>query len=296
MERTRKRVAIAALVLLVAACGGPDDSQPSTNDGKDGFSDNLTGVVPLIVNSEIVVGKNRLLVGLLNENDDPVADPEVDMDVRFFELDGNKATFVSEESFDFVWSVEPVVGYWVGDGSFDHAGRWGAEVAVSGGGLDEAVRTSFNVKSEPVTPGLGEKVPASDTLTSNDVDDLTAISTDDHPNPRFYETSIAEAVQRGIPFVVTFATPKYCTSQVCGPTLDIVKGVARDFPKITFIHVEPFRLPLKDPSERRPVKAYIDWNLPSEPWVFVVNGEGRVTAKYEGALAPEELTQELQKL
>jgi hypothetical protein len=33
-----------------------------------------------------------------------------------------------------------------------------------------------------------------------------------------------------------------------------------------------------------------EWNLPSEPWVFVVGRDGRVAAKFEGAVSVPELT------
>ena len=36
-----------------------------------------------------------------------------------------------------------------------------------------------------------------------------------------------------------------------------------------------------------PVMA--EWGLPSEPWTFVVDGEGIVRAKYEGFVGADEL-------
>jgi hypothetical protein len=178
---------------------------------------------------------------------------------------------------------------------FDRPGEWGAEVTMRGRGLDESVKGSFEVVEESSTPSLGEQVPASDTPTSSDVARLSAISTDRHPTPRFYQSSIADALRAGEPFVVTFATPKFCASAVCGPTLDTVEAVAEDFPGITFIHVEPYELPT-DGSRLEPVEAAREWGLPSEPWVFVVDAEGKLAAKYEGVVGAEELKADLNDL
>jgi hypothetical protein len=111
----------------------------------------------------------------------------------------------------------------------------------------------------------------------------------------FYELSIAEAVKSGKPAVIVFATPKFCTSQVCGPTLSIVKDVAKSFPNVNFVHVEPYDLD-KVPEKLEPVPSVTAWGLPSEPWVFVTDSRGRVAAKYEGSVAPSELAGELRKL
>jgi hypothetical protein len=153
----------------------------------------------------------------------------------------------------------------------------------------------FDVREEPSSVALGTTPPASDTPTGADVGDLSEISTDHHPDPAFYRLSIADALKAGDPFVVAFATPKFCQSAVCGPTLDIVKSVAKDFPKVNFLHVEVYEN-LDDPSNLQPVDAVQEWGLPSEPWVFVVGSDGKVDAKYEGIVGRAELRQELSTL
>jgi hypothetical protein len=44
------------------------------------------------------------------------------------------------------------------------------------------------------------------------------------------------------PFVLVFATPAFCQSAICGPMLDTVKKVAADYPTLTFINVEPYKM------------------------------------------------------
>ena len=40
----------------------------------------------------------------------------------------------------------------------------------------------------------------------------------------------------------------------------------------------------------------MEWGLPTEPWVFVVDAKGKVAAKFEGMAYPDELTAALDAL
>jgi hypothetical protein len=250
-------------------------------------------VFPVVASSEIIVGDNRLQIGLIDENDAPVRSPDTKLHVGFVGPGDQQSS--SETIMEFLWTIKPVQGLWVGQASFDRSGQWQAVIEVEGGGYDTAVRTPIEVKKKGTTPEIGERPPAVGTPTAADVDDLSEITTDSDPNPRFYEVSIADALKDGKPAVITFATPKFCTSQVCGPTLSIVKGVARKFPGVNFLQVEPYDLN-KVPQKLEPVPAVTAWGLPSEPWVFVTDSKGRLAAKYEGSAAPKELEALLRKL
>jgi hypothetical protein len=287
---------MSALSLALAACGGEPSTGPES-DGRRSFEQPFTNVeaYPVFASSEVVVGENRFLVGLLDDHDAPIGSPKIGMTINFYDLDRSVSSPVVTEDMGFIWIDKPYLGLYGGSIRFPSPGKWGAEVKVRGKGLNETVRASFEVKKESSTPGLGTRPPASDTPVAGDVGRLSEISTDDHPDPRFYELSIDEALEANKPFVVVFATPKFCVSQTCGPTLNVVKRVAGDFKAVNFIHVEPYELPA-DPSNLRPVQAAVDWGLPSEPWVFVVDSSGRVAAKYEGILGPGELRHELRRV
>jgi hypothetical protein len=113
---------------------------------------------------------------------------------------------------------------------------------------------------------------------------------------------VADAIAAHKPFVLIFATPKFCTSQQCGPTLDSIKPIAEAHPDVTFINVEPYVLEEKD-GQLQPVldanqqlqaaPATDEWGLLSEPWIFVVDGDGIVRGSFEGVVGQDELERAL---
>jgi hypothetical protein len=292
----RALVLAAAVALAITACGG-DDGASDSGSGAASFDQSYedASVYPVIANADLAVGPNRFLVGLNDANDAPIGAPGVEVKIDFYDLGESASEPVASESARFVWAIKPVVGIYATNVRFGSAGDWGAEFDITGEDYNETLKAKFHVNTDSATPAIGERPPASDTPTAGDVKDLSAISTDKTPDPRFYKTTIKEAIDSGKPFVVIFATPKFCQSQTCGPMLDIFQDVAKDFPKLTFIHVEPYELPA-DPSNLQPVPAASEWGLPSEPWAFLVDANGKVAAKYEGAVAPEEIRSELGKL
>jgi hypothetical protein len=62
--------------------------------------------------------------------------------------------------------------------------------------------------------------------------------------------------------------------------------------RANFVHVEIF----KDPQARTINATVQEWNLPSEPWTFVVDGSGVVADRFDGITAGEEIEQALQRL
>jgi hypothetical protein len=143
------------------------------------------------------------------------------------------------------------------------------------------------VKEHPAAPDVGARAPATDTptLANATLDELT---TSRVPDPELYRSSVADALQAKAPFVVVFATPKYCTSRTCGPVVDVVSTVRRDHPgsNIRFIHVEIYQDNDPTKGENRWVQ---EWKLPSEPWVFVVGKDGVVRERFEGTVSVREL-------
>jgi hypothetical protein len=91
-----------------------------------------------------------------------------------------------------------------------------------------------------------------------------------------------------VPFVVTFSTPKFCSSRTCGPVVDVVEEVATRFEgeDVRFIHVEVY-------EDNDPAKGFNrwvrEWGLETEPWTFAVGRDGKVVERFEGAVSVREL-------
>jgi hypothetical protein len=319
----RSAAAILAGLVLVAGCsspggaggtGSPNSTSPSgspaeatcpttpepsgTPTGWDLTSQNPS-IFPQVINpgGTIACGRTRLMFSFLDAKNVPIASPARTVEVQLFDLGADPASPVAEGKATFIWAIEDSVGVYVFDADLKTAGAYGAQFTTAAKGqAPESIRVGFDVQPMSSVVAIGEEAPASDTPTLADVGgDVAKISTDATPVKAFYETSIADAVAAGKPFVVAFATPKFCTSNQCGPTLDRLKPIAARHPKVTVINVEPYQLELTDGQlqpvngQLTPVEATNEWRLPIEPWVFVVDKNGIVTASFMLIFSDEEL-------
>ena len=231
----------------------------------------------------------RLMVALVEvETSSFLASPDLDAEAILTTPGGEVLQMVTE----FVWTVPNEVGIYLVRATFDEPGTWWVKLKASG--LAESMRASFIVgdDTDPM-PGIGDEAIAAETRTSAD-HELEEISTDPDPDPAFYTTSIDEAISNGQPTVIVFATPAFCVSQTCGPMLDQVKAVAADRPGTNFLHVEIYENAHTATTDDLQIDPAVSaWGLPSEPWVFVVDADGVVRARFEGTLAEGELEEAL---
>ncbi len=262
---------------------------------------------PLIVSSELAKGPTRFLFSLTDPENELIAAPDVDVALEFYDTDRDPDAVVFEEEADFIWALEGERGLYVANIDFPEAGRWGTRFnATFPDGRTETVRADYDVLEDTRTPSIGEEVPSVETPTAASMgDDLRALSTDPDPEPRFYRTSVDDALAANEPFVLVFATPAFCQTRTCGPTLETIKEVAAEYPDLTFINVEPFVMEIRDGSLQPVLSAEgqlqqapwtAAWQLVSEPFVAVVDGSGILQAKFEGVLGADELRQALQAL
>ena len=145
----------------------------------------------------------------------------------------------------------------------------------------------IDVAARSRSVAVGASAPRSDTPTLATAPPAQ-ITTSTPPDLPLLRYSVAQSLATHVPFVVTFATPKFCTSRTCGPVVDVVEAVRKQFAArgIRFIHVEVFQ-------DNDPTRGYNrwmrQWGLRSEPWVFLVGRDGRVKAKFEGSVSQAEL-------
>ena len=94
--------------------------------------------------------------------------------------------------------------------------------------------------------------------------------------------------------MLLFATPALCQSRTCGPVVDIAEQVRAENGKgVTFIQQEIYQ----DNDANKPVRPQVaTWRLPTEPWAFVIDRQGKVTARFEGVFSTGELARAVAKV
>ncbi len=250
---------IAALSTALAACSG----------GSDGLT--------IVVSSPgtIGVGEQRVLLAVLDEQtNEPRVAPGV-ATTAVFVLDGDE---LGRSPAEWIWAIENVRGFYAVRFDFPEPGTYQVHLESE----TSTTPARLLVLADVAVVEVGEPALLSESPTYPAYP-LEAISTDPHPEPSFYSLSIADAVASGRPTVIVFATPAFCSSAVCGPTLDMLKAAAPAHPGANFVHVEVFE-DLETPDALTIAPSVVEWGLPSEPWVFVTSADGLVAARFEGAL------------
>jgi hypothetical protein len=183
---------------------------------------------------------------------------------------------------------------YVADLSLDQPGEWRLLALVEHEGETSAVRIPSIVaktSAQDKVPAVGEKAPEIHTPTLEDVGNVTEIDTRVPPGS-MHDVDFADAVGKE-PVVLLFATPALCQSRVCGPVVDVAEQVKRDRPDdAAYIHMEIWND--NDPNKGARSQV-LDYNLRTEPWLFVINSDGTVSTRIEGAFSVDELEQALDR-
>ena len=301
--------ALALLASVAAACGGSSDDPGETPVATPSAAD----VIPILVSHELTVGENRFVVGLQDRDNNLILDAEVHL--RFFRLADGEGTLEAEaDTFpvtvqeSFVHEHEDdsshvhtgdEVGVYVAHVTFDEPGLWGVEVSAAvEGEVKEPARVQFDVLEGSNTPAVGDPAPRSAQATLRDVTDISEIDSSSPPRTAMHELTIAEAIDSGQPTVLAFATPAFCQSRVCGPLMDSVVAplFQRYGEQVNFVHVEPYELAKARQGEIVPVPAVEEWGLQTEPWLFIIDREGRIAGKFEAIVSVEEVEPVLQRV
>lgn len=151
------------------------------------------------------------------------------------------------------------------------------------------------VKERSTTPEVGARALPSRTPTLANVGgDASKLTTRVPPDTELLRHSVADSLEVGAPFVLVFATPKYCTSRTCGPVVDVVDAVRTRYERrgVRFIHVEIFK---RNNPSLGTNRFFREWHLPSEPWTFLIGRDGRIKAKFEGSFSVRELERAVER-
>jgi hypothetical protein len=324
-----KHVAVAiAFVIVVAVvaagCGGGDDSStsgdspgapaassfPPANGTLNDLLANATPADDLVVapaNQDFTPGKNRLAFGVFNV-DGSQADA-VDAAVYIAHGANGKAEGpfpATRESLETqpaftsqTTSTDPDAAkavYVVNNLDLSQPGEWRVVAAITRDGSTEFTRMpSMVAQTDDPIPAVGEKAPVVHTPTVQDVGDVKKIDTRVPPDT-MHNIDLADVLGKK-PVVLVFATPALCQSRVCGPVVDIAEEVKNERPNdAAYIHEEIYQD--NDPNKpiTAPFAAYQPVKSPTEPWLFVINSDGTISTRIEGAFSKSELDAALDKV
>ena len=184
-------------------------------------------------------------------------------------------------------------------------GWWELAVILRSGDTVLAGSSSIPVLDPGTTARLGAPAPNTRTPTLADVGGkAVAVTTDPLPDRRLYSESTADALAAGRPLVLVVDSPKFKVTDACGTALNMVKYLPDRWPSVAFVHLEPLaydvvtesavlRGTISNPTLVPAADAWglagDPWGPRSMPWIFIVDGDGMVRAKYQGVIGTDDV-------
>ena len=311
-----RSASLLAALVFVTACGGSTPPSPSSSESgapqstrngcvsewPEAGKATSTGPIPLLVNSDLAPGENRLLLSLVDAGGFPLGGPGWNLSAESFNLTADGCTpLATKIEIPFTWSIKDLRGFFIGPAEIP-AGTEELGLSINGTdatGAAVSIRFAAQVWPEGIALRPGDAAPTVATPTvATSEHGLAGISTDASPLARLYQYSAADLLAAGTPFVMVFASPAFCVSQACGPTMDVVKAAAERHPGALIIHVEPYimewngerMIPTLDANMHLQAnEAASAWQLPVEPWIYTVDSNGIVIYSFEGVIGAAEL-------
>lgn len=179
---------------------------------------------------------------------------------------------------------------------FNQAGLWGAQLRVKTGNKTyDNLLVTFAVLERTSEPSIGDQAPRTKQKLAKDVANLAEIDSSKTTHPELHNITVADAIASGKPSLVAFVTPAFCQTRFCGPVMDtvVVPAYQQYKDRVHVIHIEPVDLAFARKGTLVAGREFEEWKLRSEPFIFVVNGQGAVTAKFEGVIDFAEVKQAL---
>ncbi len=280
------------LVATVVACG--DASMKRVEDPFSGgyplYRDATSGFDVIFGTPDLGLGPQRVAFAVLGP-EGIVSAPSLDLTLR----GGGGAQALTARYHPFPTGTR---GLYVTEARFANAGSYVAEVIVPSNGESVRLRFPFDVRTEPESVAVGKSAPASRNRVGSEVASLAELTTSTTPEPSLYRVRIADAIASGRPFVVVFASPAFCTTPLCGPQVEDLAVLARDYAgKAEFIHVDLYENPHEirgDLARARRTPILKEWGVTTDEWTFVVASDGRIAARFEAYAAREEVEGALQ--
>ena len=283
-------ILILLLLMLATACSSNSNDPIISSEQQSGGPD-YSGI---IITTDMAVGENRILFGVIDKEGMPVPGEASEVAVYFLGLGEDKRELKESVNATFTNWPTAVGGVFSANLNLDTAGFYEIDINyTSNNNLSVFAQASFMLKEEASTPAIGSAAPASVTHTARDTAEISHITSSADPDPDLYKLSIHEALKQNKPLVVVFATPAFCASATCGPQVgELTKVKERVGDQANYIHVEVFEDPHLAEGQRPTgglIAAVDEWGLPTEPWTFIIDGQGLVQVKFEQFTAADEI-------
>jgi hypothetical protein len=181
---------------------------------------------------------------------------------------------------------DPFAAIYSTEVEFDKPGQWAVLLATRQNGrlVGAPVRIQVTTKKDDKIPDVGEDAPDTHTDTLESVKGDEALLDTRDPASDMH-ADLAE-IRGKKPVALLFATPQLCTSRVCGPVADIALQLKSKYGRqMEFIHQEVWVDNDTNKGLRAPLEAF---KLRTEPWLFVLDKSGKVTARLEGSFGLRE--------
>ncbi len=174
-------------------------------------------------------------------------------------------------------------GVYVSRPTLDTPGVWRVEAQAQG----QKVPFSIQVNEAPGTFVPGMAAPRAASPTTTDALGVDPICTRE-PECPLHTQSLSAVIGAGKPVAALFATPARCQSAYCAPVLDEFLDVVKPYgDQIVPVHIEIYQSLTGPLTDLVPTVAA--WNLPSEPWLFGIDGAGTIQSRIDGAFGGTEM-------
>lgn len=320
-------LALSVPLLLAAGCGGSGDddggadnmpAQPQSTAKAEDFPTTAGRTLPDIIGnlpsgpqlapsvSLLDKGENRVGFALFDNAGKQLSGAGVALYIGATDGSSARGPFLARteslkvspqfESKQTATDPDAARGVYVADVPFKKNGKYAMlAIAQLDGRLVATNPIAVKVGGKKrVPPAPGQKAPVIHTLTPADVaGDVAKIDTRIPAAPTLLKDDFADVYGKK-PIVITFATPQLCASRVCGPVVDVVAQVqAKVGDKVSFIHQEVYEDNEVNKGLRKQLQTY---KLETEPWTFVINKDGIVSTRFEGAFSTGELERAVAKV
>ena len=306
----RPRLTAAAALLsaaLIAACSGPSSdttgAEPSSRPDEIELIEgplSEDGIQIILGTPDVAVGAHRMAF-VLQSRQSLIRAPSATVVSHYLPESGGQGE--RKETALAVFRPWPygTRGTYTTRLAFDAAGRWRIDVTVpEEDGKTRSAQLSFDVAEATEAPDVGAPAVPSRNRTLADVDDIGELTTGSLRDPDLYRTTIADAVESGMPTVVVMASPAFCINAVCGPQVEVLQQLKDKYVgQANFIHVDFYDNPDEiqgDLDRARISPTVLAWRLPSAEWSFVIGRDRKIAARFEAFATFDELDQALERV